>query len=370
MRICLLAHVSSIHTRRWARYLSSKGHEVTIVSLTPGPHLPSVDLRVLRRRGPVRYDKTNWEYLLDLPRIWRLVRRPKPDVINAHFLSSNGFFGALVCPSTCALVISVHGSDVLVIPRRSAVHRWVARFALSRADLITSPAYHLTEEVERLSSSARPVVTGQYGVLTEVFHPPSPDEKRQPVILSARALVRMANIATILEAVRRLEPKGLPLTLHVVGDGPERPRLESSAQDLTGRRRARFLGFLQQGDLAERMRSSALYVSMTSSDGASMTLLEAMACGTFPVVSDIPANREWIIDGENGFLVPLGSPGELAERLEAAWRNAELRLRAAERNWQIVREKADFENNMAVIEGMFRRLVRNKGNGRRLDRKA
>jgi glycosyltransferase involved in cell wall biosynthesis len=82
-----------------------------------------------------------------------------------------------------------------------------------------------------------------------------------------------------------------------------------------------------------------------------------MACGLFPVVSDIPANREWIADGENGFLVPARDPEALARAIAEAWRNPELRALALRRNAQIVEARADWQRNMSVVDDLFRRLA-------------
>jgi len=65
-----------------------------------------------------------------------------------------------------------------------------------------------------------------------------------------------------------------------------------------------------------------------------------MGSGTFPIVTDIPANREWIIDGENGFLVPLNEERFLAEKILEAIRNRELLSESLKINESIVEERA------------------------------
>ena len=86
-----------------------------------------------------------------------------------------------------------------------------------------------------------------------------------------------------------------------------------------------------------------------------------MACGAFPVVSDIPANREWIEPGTNGLLFPPGDGSALAERLAAAWADPAARDAAAARNRRIVEERADFRTNMERIEARFASLVADRG---------
>ena len=74
-------------------------------------------------------------------------------------------------------------------------------------------------------------------------------------------------------------------------------------------------------------------------------------------VSDIPANREWITDGVNGYLVSPNSPEQLADRINDAWNHLELREAAAKHNWSVIRERGDYRKNMSIIESEFMRLA-------------
>jgi len=340
-----------------ALHFRDRGHDVSVVSLTPSAGIDGVDLHILQHQWPVHYAKTNWQYLLSLPHLWRLIRRLRPDLINAQFVSSNGVLGAIIRPKGCPLVVTAQGSDIAVIMRRTVIHEAAARFALSRSDLILSVSPHLTQQIEAVVGTRAQIMTRQYGVDVTYFSPPQSQAERQCRIIGARSLSPIANYDLILEAIRYLEADNSPLILDIFHDGPERMRLESDFGDLVERHRVRFRGTVDQRCLADQLRKAALYVSMTSSDGASMTLLEAMACGTFPVVSNIVANRDWIEDGVNGFLVPLGDPKLLASRLETAWRDPALRRSAAARNWEIVQQRADFGRNMTEIEAAFLALT-------------
>lgn len=111
-----------------------------------------------------------------------------------------------------------------------------------------------------------------------------------------------------------------------------------------------FLGGVVHRELLERYRKAHIYVSVSNSDGTSTSLLEAFACGLFPVVTDIPANTEWIRgDLSNGLVVPCGDAPALAEALERAIRDAELRRLGARFNRQAVVDQADIHANMTKM---------------------
>jgi glycosyltransferase involved in cell wall biosynthesis len=96
---------------------------------------------------------------------------------------------------------------------------------------------------------------------------------------------------------------------------------------------------------------------MALSDTTSVSLLEAMACGLFPVVSDIPANREWIEDNKNGALVSPRDTDRLGKAIVEVWRDPELRRSAAIRNARIIEERADWHDNMGVLKSLFDRIL-------------
>jgi glycosyltransferase involved in cell wall biosynthesis len=109
--------------------------------------------------------------------------------------------------------------------------------------------------------------------------------------------------------------------------------------------------------MATTLFAGAVYVSTSLSDSTSVSLLEAMAAGTFPVVTDIEANHEWIDDGENGFLVPVDDPAALADRIHRALADRALRERGRRLNQARIRERASWQDNMDEVCALFERLV-------------
>jgi glycosyltransferase involved in cell wall biosynthesis len=215
----------------------------------------------------------------------------------------------------------------------------------------------MTELLSEYVAGDKPIMTQQYGVDIDRFHPPPYPTARSSVCLSNRAMVPVSNLESILLAARKLEDQDSSIRIHLAGNGEQSTFLRRRATQLRLGNRISFLGSIDHDQMPEILRSVSIYVSMSGSDGASLSLMEAMACGAFPVVSDIPANREWITDGINGYLVPLNSPDRLAEKLHDAWNHPGLREDAGKHNWSLIREKCDYRKNMAIIESAFLRLA-------------
>ena len=109
MRIAMVAHTNAPWTPHYARYFLSKGHSVRVLSFSPNP-LEGIDVVHLGDREPAQAFKPIW-FAARLPRARRLLRRYRPDVVLATYLSSNGATAALCWGGP--LVVSARGSDVL-----------------------------------------------------------------------------------------------------------------------------------------------------------------------------------------------------------------------------------------------------------------
>jgi glycosyltransferase involved in cell wall biosynthesis len=109
--------------------------------------------------------------------------------------------------------------------------------------------------------------------------------------------------------------------------------------------------------MAERFRQAQVVVSLSTHDGTPNTLLEAMACGCFPVVGDIESLREWITPGVNGLLTAPDDSHALAEAILQALEQPALRQHAAAHNLRLITERAEYGRVMQQAEEFYRKLV-------------
>jgi glycosyltransferase involved in cell wall biosynthesis len=109
--------------------------------------------------------------------------------------------------------------------------------------------------------------------------------------------------------------------------------------------------------MAEWLGRADLYLSASLSDSTSVSLLEAMASGAVPVVTDIEGNREWVRDGEGARLFAPRDPGALTRAIEAALGDEPWKERARAHNRAVVERRADHARNMGEIERRFRALA-------------
>jgi glycosyltransferase involved in cell wall biosynthesis len=159
-------------------------------------------------------------------------------------------------------------------------------------------------------------------------------------ILSNRNLLPPYNVSLLVRAIPHVLHEEPGAKFLIAGNGSEKGQLEREAVALKVNPSVQFLGRVPHERMADLLAQADVYVSTSLHDGTSVSLLEAMAAGTFPVVTDIPANREWIKDGQNGFLVSTRDEKLLARKIVDALRNRELLQKSRASNFAVVKESA------------------------------
>lgn len=350
MRLLLVGDIRAVHLRRYAEYFRGKGHQVAVASAEYDPDFKA-DYKIDTIQNP-----TFIKYLSGISSFNRIIREFKPDLANCHYVPNYGFLGMM--SRFHPLAVSVWGSDVLVSSLKSPLHKLRAQMVLRNADLLTSDAVMLTEKTAELAGPDKKIITVPYGVPGKIleFCENRKLQKRSRLrIISTRRLEKLYRVSDFLKA-RAQVSSDLPIDTTIIGDGSELNSLRNLKNDLK-LENVNFMGALPHETLLEILKSGDLYVSCSESDSTSVSLLEAMASGLFPIVSDIAGNREWIADSINGCLFPVGDVKSLAEKIGLAADNFELRKQAYEHNLILIREKAVWEDNMALVEKEFMKLA-------------
>lgn len=357
MRIVFVAHHGSVHTRRWVGFFAQRGHEVHVV--TCGDEgAPAEGYAVYDLDRP-RVGKLG--YFAKVRRARAIIRSLRPDVVHAHHATSYGMLGLL--SGVRPLVVTAHGSDLLMVARRNAAARWIVRRVLRAASLVTVPSEPMREAAIRLAAPANPPIrVFQYGVdaarLIRVAREIREGAAVQPGgplrLASARPLERLYRFDALLDALALLHKQGVRFRADLYGDGSQRPRLEERARALGLGHAVVFHGRVPAERVERGLAEADLYLSVSQSDGTSIALLEAMALGAIPVVSDIPANRAWIENGANGVLVPIEGRAIAAGILRAAGMP---RARVREANARLILQRADRESSLSFCESLLEAVV-------------
>jgi glycosyltransferase involved in cell wall biosynthesis len=274
-------------------------------------------------------------------------------------VTSYGVIGAYI--NYQPLVVSAWGSDILYLADRYWPYRKIARWVLNKAQLVTASAEIMREALIKLGVDRKKIVTHHYGIDTARFNTKVRwgKKKSKTIILCTRYFERPQNVADFIKAIpcvlKRLSQEDVEFW--VIGSGSEEKRIKTLSTKLNLNGIVRFLGEIPHEKMPYYYGLADIYVSPSITDTNHVSLTEAMACGVFPVVTDIPANRAWIVDGVNGLLAAVGNPEVLGQKIAEAVERIELREEAVTKNLEIIRNKALWEDNIRKLEIYYQRIL-------------
>jgi glycosyltransferase involved in cell wall biosynthesis len=304
MRLVLLGDGDSPHLLKWARALAVVPR-LELWALSSRGFLPGFDTCVPAERRlalATRPDHAggNVSLLRQLPRVARWLKQVDAQWLHAHYLTSHGTLAWLaqrLFGVRGRLVSSAWGSDILVTPQHSVVLRWVTSKVLRASALATSDSQVMAARMRELG--AADVMVFPFGL--EAM-PPAPAVKDEALFFANRGLEPIYRPDRVLQQFAALA--GADGRLVVANDGRLRASLEQQAADLGLGPRVRFVGRLSAEAQGEWYAKARWYLSLPQSDSVAVSVLEAMAHGCVPILSDLPANRELVQDGGNGLIVP------------------------------------------------------------------
>lgn len=356
MRILYFSRAYSSHDHRFLTALSQAGEQVYYLTLERKRH-------VLEDRAlPPAVDVIHWKggqktaRLADGPALvadfGRVLRMVKPDIVQAGPIQTAGLIAALAGANP--LLSMSWGYDLLVDAEKSAWWRRATRYTLRRSAAFLGDCRTIRDRAVQYGMDPDRIVTFPWGIDLQHFHPAAGGEKLpSPAgpfkILSTRSWEPIYGVETIVKAFIAASRQRTDLHLAMLSNGSLAGRLRRMVSDAGMEDRAIFPGQVSFQDLPRHYRSADLYVSASHSDGTSISLLEALACGIPAAVSDIPGNREWITGGEAGWTFPVDDPWALEQIMVAA---AEDRTRLQEMGRQarsLAEARADWEQNFPKL---------------------
>ena len=357
MKICYFADGESIHVVRWCKHFAALGYEVHLISFKK-VKIENVTVHFIDS-VEIAVSGGNWKVLFKYKLVKRLLKKIQPDIFHAHYATSYGITGAL-----CGFhpyVITALGTDVLISPNQSKTIKLLLKYAFSKADWITAMADHMNTAIEELGVDPSKIQTIPFGIDPAIFN--SLNKKLNNysfVITSTRNFEAVYNILHLIKAVS-IAKKQIPnVKLNLIGAGSLKNEIERLVEMEGLKESTTFFGKVPQLKIAEILNQSHLFVTVSLSDGNNISLNEAMACGTFCLATDIPANTQWINDGENGFLVKINDVEELANKIVTSYlKYDQLQKNAVPMNEKIIKEKAVWQVNMEKMEITYKKLIAN-----------
>ena len=384
MRILYLADVKDVHTYRWVKYFADKGNDIHVISFKQSrdlENLENVHTHLLKRSSilensvlknitlslfqKIHMGATVFNPFFVLKQVKKLIKEIKPDVLHGHSIIHHTIIAALT--GFHPFVVSAWGSDVLIYPKESKIVRFAVKFALRKADLVTSDGGNLRKALIELGIEPQKIYRIYWGTDTRKFNPGERSEKIRkeleifdsPMIISPKNLEPVYDIESLVRSIP-LVLKEVPEAKFVIaGKGSQEAELKQLAKSLGVSDSVRFVGWIPSDEFPKYLASADIYVCTSLSDGGlAISTKEAMACELPVVITDLEVNTEWIKDGENGFIVPLKDPKTLAEKIICLLKNEDVRMKFGELGRKLVKEGFEYDKELKKVENIYEELIR------------
>ena len=304
MKILYFSRQYSTHDHRFLSKLAQSDHQIGYLRLESRGH--ALDDRPL----PSEIEHLHWaggqseaklrDSLRLVTSLRKVIRTFEPDLIQAGPIQTAGLLAAL--SGFRPLVSMSWGYDLLIDVHRNRWWRWATTYTLKRSNAFLGDCATIRDLAIQYGMNPEKIVTFPWGANIQKYTPGDDDSLRERlgwgtdhfVLLSTRGWSPIYGVEDLAHAFVKAAHQRPELRLLMLGNGPLAPTIRRIFMNANMLGRVHFPGQVNQADLPNYYRAADLYISTSHSDGTSISLLEALACGTPVLLTDVPGNREWV----------------------------------------------------------------------------
>jgi glycosyltransferase involved in cell wall biosynthesis len=361
MRVLYFSRNYTTHDHRFLTALARTEHKVFYLRLEGGgqvlenrPLPPEIEqVEWAGGKGPAKF-KHGLRLLDDLGRV---IRQVNPDLIHAGPIQRSAFLVAMT--GFHPLVSASWGYDLLHDARINPFWSWSTRYTLHHSDAFVGDCDTIRKLAISYGMPNERIVTFPWGIDLTHFNLATYKPSNLPTfsLLSTRSWEPIYGIDVIVRAFIIAASKHPELRLTLLGGGSQYAPIRQILLIGAVYDKVLFPGQVSFLDLPDFYRRADLYIGASHSDGTSISLLEAFACGKPAVIPDIPGNREWVTPGVNGWLFPDGDAEAMAVAILNAVDQRQNLTEMGKKARQIAEARADWEHNFLQLEKAYQLAV-------------
>ena len=279
----------------------------------------------------------------------RLHEEDPIDIIDAHYAYPDGVAASRIGDRlNIPVFITVRGTDLNLFPRWRSIRRRL-REGLEKATGVIAVSRSLRDRLLDLGIPADLIAVVPNGVDRSLFHWRDRDEARralglardEKIVLSVGSLVPAKGFEDLIRATSL--PLHRNLKLYLIGEGPQRPMLTALIEQLGLVKRVHLRGAVSQAELPDWYAAADLFCLPSHREGCPNVVLEALACGTPVVATDVGDLNTLLSNPPSGRIIPVDSVEELSDALawalEQPWDRAEIARQGSARSWDQVADE-------------------------------
>jgi L-malate glycosyltransferase len=372
MRILYFSLGYSTHDHRFLKAITDGGHQVFFVQLEGNQQqiedrpVPEGVTQVHWKGGrePFRWSKLP-ALVMDFK---RLLRDLKPDLVHAGPIQTCAFIAVLA--GAHPLLTMSWGFDLMDDVHKGWIWEFATRYTLKRSTFFTSDADVTKDKAVAYGMNPEETIVFPWGVDLEHFNVQTFERAALSVskgsnvetftLFCNRSWETRYGVDVLVRAFVKVAQQKDNVDLILLSGGSQGANIRRILQSGGVLERVTFGGQISQTDLPRWYHMADVYISPSHVDGSSVSLMEALACGLPCLVSDIPANKEWVVEGENGWLFHDGDADHLAEKILAAMSQRENLPGIGRASRRTAEMRADWKKNAEALMQVYRSLLQNR----------
>ncbi|MBN8579341.1 MAG: glycosyltransferase family 4 protein [Anaerolineae bacterium] len=349
----------STHDYRFLKAISDGGHDVHFVQLegnrrqVESRSVPENVNQVIWKGGREPF---TWSKLPSLVMDFkRLLRDLKPDLVHAGPIQTCAFI-AVLAGARPVLTMS-WGFDLMDDVHKGWMWEFATKYTLKRSTFFTSDANVTKDKAVAYGMNSEKTIVFPWGVDLEHFS--KKEERRENdgfVLLCNRSWETRYGVDVLARAFVKVARQRDDVRLILLNGGSQGANIRKILQSGGVEEYVTFGGQISQTELPRWYHMADLYISPSHVDGSSVSLMEALACGLPCLVSDIPANKEWVFENKNGWLFRDGDADHLAEKILAAMNQRENLPEIGRTSRSEAEKRVDWKKNAAALMEVYRGL--------------
>ena len=361
MRIIYFSKNYTPHDYRFLSSLSKTKHEIYYLKLEANQRqvedrsVPSNVQQILWAGGQREF---RWS---GLPRLTfdlrRLTKEIKPDLIHAGPIQNCAFIAVL--SGFRPILTMCWGYDLVQDADRNSWMKWVTRYTLQRSAYFVSDAQFTRDKAVDFGMNPEKTVIFPWGVDIKHFVPRNKEsaEHKSITLFCNRTWEEIYGVDVLAKAFVKVAASNPNVNLVLLGGGSQGARIRQILMNGGVMNKVHFGGQVVYADLPRWYQMADVYISPSHVDGSSVSLMEALACGLPCLVSDIPGNKEWITEGENGWLFRDGNADDLAAKILLAIKNRGLLMKIGESARSTAEQRADWKKNFGKLLAAYDKVL-------------
>ncbi len=360
MRILYFSLGYCTHDYRFLKAISDGGHEVYFVQLEGNQRqvesraIPENVNQVIWKGGrePFRWSKL-FSLISDFR---RLTREIKPDLIHAGPIQTCGL--VTVASGFRPILTMSWGFDLMDDVHKNIFMPLITRYVLRHSDFFTSDANVTKDKALAYGMNPDNTIVFPWGVDLEHFSQKKEERGKKEgfVLFCNRSWEERYGVDVLAKAFVQVAQQRDDVRLILLNGGSQGAKLRQIFQRGGVDDFVTYGGQISQNDLPNWYHQADVYISPSHVDGSSVSLMEALACGLPCLVSDIPANKEWVFENENGWLFRDGDVNHLAEKILMALNQPEKLHQMGQAGRRSAEKRADWKKNAEALMNVYREI--------------